>query len=122
VLQSVYKADYVTVNLGKAGAKQLVGKDLKTVIADLEKKMREAAANLEFEDAARFRDEIRRLEAYELGLDMAPRLAMVGGTGGATREKTNAVAEKQRRAPSPQPSPPGEAGAPKRAGEGTARP
>ena len=90
VLQSVYEADYVTVDLGAAGEKQLVGKDLKTVIAELEKKMREAASNLEFEDAARFRDEIRRLEAHELGLDkpgVAPRLAMVGGTGGVTREK-----------------------------------
>ena len=77
VLQSVYEADYVTVDLGAAGGKQLVGKDLKSVIAELEKKMREAAANLEFEDAARFRDEIRRLEAHELGLDkpgVAPRI------------------------------------------------
>ena len=81
VLQSVYEADYVTVDLGAAGEKQLVGKDLKTVMAELEKKMREAAANLDFEDAARFRDEIRRLEAHELGLDkpgVAPRLAIDG--------------------------------------------
>ena len=79
VLQSVYEADYVTVDLGAAGEKQLVGKDLKTVMAELEKKMRDAAANLDFEDAARFRDEIRRLEAHELGLDkpgVAPRLAV----------------------------------------------
>ena len=69
VLQSVYEADYVTVDLGAAGRKEVVGKDLKAVIAELEKKMREAASNLEFEDAARFRDEIRRLEAHELGLD-----------------------------------------------------
>lgn len=69
VLQSVYEADYVTVDLGAAGKQEVVGKDLKTVIAELEKKMREAAANLEFEDAARFRDEIRRLEVHELGLD-----------------------------------------------------
>ncbi len=69
VLQSVYEADYVTVDLGAAGKQEVVGKDLKAVIAELEKKMREAAANLEFEDAARFRDEIRRLEVHELGLD-----------------------------------------------------
>ena len=36
--------------------------------------MREAAANLEFEEAARLRDEIRRLEDSELGL-AAPRPA-----------------------------------------------
>ncbi|MFO1112671.1 MAG: excinuclease ABC subunit UvrB [Rhodospirillales bacterium] len=84
VLQSVYEADYVTVDLGAAGRQEVVGKDLKTVIAGLEKKMREAAANLEFEDAARFRDEIRRLEAHELGLDkpgMAAGARSRSGTG-----------------------------------------
>ncbi len=111
MLQSVYEADYVTVDLGAAGEKQLVGKDLKTVIAELEKKMREAAGNLEFEDAARFRDEIRRLEAHELGLDkpgVAPRLAMVGGSGAdrAPREDRS-YAEKKPGNPSPHRSPAG---------------
>ncbi|MGZ8981915.1 MAG: UvrB/UvrC motif-containing protein, partial [Burkholderiaceae bacterium] len=112
VLQSVYEADYVTVDLGAAGEKQLVGKDLKTVIAELEKKMREAAANLDFEDAARFRDEIRRLEAHELGLDkpgVAPRLAISTdmGPGARKRENANAAPETQRRSASSQPSPAG---------------
>jgi excinuclease ABC subunit B len=96
VLQSVYEADYVTVELGPAGEKQLVGKDLKTVIAELEKKMREAAGNLEFEDAARFRDEIRRLEAHELGLDkpgIAPRIQ--AATTASPRRKPIATTEKQ---------------------------
>ncbi len=61
------RADHVNV---KAGAGEtLVGKDIKTIIAEFEGKMREAAANLEFEEAARLRDEIKRLEAKELGLD-----------------------------------------------------
>ncbi|MCS6856062.1 MAG: UvrB/UvrC motif-containing protein, partial [Elioraea sp.] len=54
------------------GVAELVGKDLRATIAELERKMREAAADLEFETAARLRDEIRRLEAMELGLDPPP--------------------------------------------------
>jgi excinuclease ABC subunit B len=74
VLQSVYEQDYVTVEAVEDSerATEFVGKDLRATIAELEKRMRAAAAELEFEEAARLRDEIRRLEALELGLDAPP--------------------------------------------------
>ena len=48
--------------------KEMVGKDLDKHIKNLEKKMNEFASKLEFEDAARLRDEINRLRAKEVGL------------------------------------------------------
>jgi excinuclease ABC subunit B len=73
VLQSVFEQDYVTVApVRDSAAAEFVGKDLKASIAELEKRMRAAAADLEFEEAARLRDEIRRLEALDLGLEPPP--------------------------------------------------
>ena len=72
-LNSVFEQDYVTVSPVKdAGVTDMVGKDLGHSIADLEKRMRAAAADLEFETAARLRDEIKRLEALQLGLEPPP--------------------------------------------------
>ena len=69
VIHSVFEQDYVTVSPVKgSAADEFVGKDLGAVMATLETRMKNAAANLEFEEAARLRDEIKRLEALALGL------------------------------------------------------
>lgn len=74
VLESVYEKDSLTVSTGDSGQPHLVGMDLKTYLRDLEERMKTAAADLDFETAAKMRDEIKRLEALDLDMpaDAAP--------------------------------------------------
>ncbi len=69
IMGSMYERDHVTVDAGVAeeGA-AFIGHNIRAHIAELEKRMREAAGDLEFEEAARLRDEIKRLTATELAI------------------------------------------------------
>jgi excinuclease ABC subunit B len=71
--------DSVLVDTGDDERNNLVGHNLRGYIEDLEKRMRDAAANLEFEEAGRLRDEIRRLEADELGIPDGEKRAPIVG-------------------------------------------
>ena len=69
VLESVYEKDYI-----KVGTNDNVGGNLKKHLKALNKRMKEAATNLEFEEAAKIRDEIRKLEATELEIVLNPKV------------------------------------------------
>ncbi len=75
ILADVSARDGVVVDTGDEERPHLVGHNLRAYIGDLEERMRKAAADLEFEEAARLRDEIRRLEEDELGIPDPDRVA-----------------------------------------------
>jgi excinuclease ABC subunit B len=68
IMGHIASKDQVTIDTGLEDKPHLVGHNLRAYIEELEAKMRAAAADLEFEEAGRLRDEIRALEGQELGL------------------------------------------------------
>lgn len=78
IIADVASRDQVTVEIDE-DRPHMVGHNLRSYIESLEKQMREAAANLEFETAGRLRDEIRSLENEELGLPASEHKAPIMG-------------------------------------------
>jgi len=69
ILESIYEKDYSKIDVDTS-----IGHNLKKHLKSLKKKMKEAAENLEFEEAAKIRDEIRKLEASELEIGINPKI------------------------------------------------
>lgn len=99
IIAHVGSKDQVTVEIDDERP-HMVGHNLRAYIEDLEKKMRAAAADLEFEEAGRLRDEIRALEAEELGLPeeqhKAPRMGRSNEGKPGTRKMRYGKTQKMR--------------------------
>jgi excinuclease ABC subunit B len=88
ILNSVYERDHVLVEIGDGGMADdviSIGHNFEAVLSDLETRMREAAADLNFEEAARLRDEVKRLRATEMAVvdDPTAKQKAVQGRAGA---------------------------------------
>ena len=98
ILGSVYERDHVLIETG-AGTDTAdaitIGHNFENVLKDLETRMREAAADLNFEEAARMRDELKRLRATELAVvdDPTAKRPMISSGKGKSRVHKPALDE-----------------------------
>ncbi|MCY0095962.1 excinuclease ABC subunit UvrB [Hoeflea sp. J2-29] len=111
ILESVYERDHVRASISSPGGKGqagsegvMVGANLKAHLEALEKQMRDAAADLDFETAARLRDEVKRLKAVELDMMDDP-MARDAGIENTKASRKAAATGKPQRGPSKAPNP-----------------
>ena len=74
ILESVYEKDSYTVKVDNQGF-ETKKKDIKSYISGLEKEMLEHASNLEFEEAAKIRDKIKKIKLRDLELITTKKIA-----------------------------------------------
>ncbi|MFZ9349631.1 MAG: excinuclease ABC subunit UvrB, partial [Candidatus Fonsibacter ubiquis] len=97
ILEGVFEKDYVTFNNDIP-----IGDNLKKHLKMLEKEMKKAADNLEFEQAAKIRDEIRKLQEMELEINMSSKIKVYNNDvkteliGRSTQGRAGMVAKKKR--------------------------
>jgi len=88
VLAGLYQGDTDQSRVTAKIDKPMHGANLEAHLAGLRDEMRKAAENLEFEEAARLRDEVKRLEAVDLAIADDP-LARQSAVDAAVEESTN---------------------------------
>jgi excinuclease ABC subunit B len=97
ILEGVFEKDYVTF-----GNDIPVGGNLKKHLKMLDKEMKKAADNLEFEQAAKIRDEIRKLQETELEINMSSKIKVYNNNvqkeliGRSTQGKAGMIAKRKR--------------------------